>query len=394
MSAPIQTVNRPRSRTTFRSALTAACLFSCLGFYLQAESLSSSQITFESFLEHPPAIERMVCEEVTDARPAIPEQDAKLGHLALQQSGLIPTGAKFIPDDRVSAETNRVEIKWDGLNYLYFRSSPRFTSYVGKRNGTTWFGGPFPGGLFPGAVSVALIDPKINPAGFHAQQLNVFDAGVRRIVNLGLIDMDPGTARFDPKSHRLTASFHHAKWRGIDYTNANGSVEHTSVMPRSRSGIYSPTVRGILTADFNYSNNVPVAATISESPNSDGASPSTIRYRYSRGFYNGKLPVAFEIGGCTTRVLELTLADGPLSPDQFDPQFALPGKLSSETVWSNGLQYFRSAQNNATIRILTAKELAALRHNGWFPKLAVLSLLLSPALYLAYKLSHRSGATT
>ncbi len=354
---------------------------------LQAQEASngtqSLDLTFESFLEHPPEIASAICQETVDNSmldPALstnsvvtrqPNGTGPIHKLGKSQMQLITNSFTFL-----------VKFKWDGTNYLMFQkmdSGPG--QYRGRFNGVYWHGMVIPSGK-PGAgrVPITLIDPQINPPGFRQQQIAKAMDNVNSFVNLGFPAIDPGSLVWDKDNHRFSASFHRFSGNAVSPQRAtnNGSLIGVNITDSQQ--------HGTMTAELKYENEVPVMAVVRQQV-AGNDSEYTINYTYSPDFHLGRFPVEYTSGNHRVHYQELILVSGPIQKADFDPQVALKGKIAGQTFWSNGLTYYHNP-SLGVLKMPTTEDymamLARQNRTAVIGRMAIFILLMCPAIYWFY----------
>jgi len=349
----------------------------------------ASDLTFESFLQHPPVIssarfqmEQLERRDLYSPVASLPEQgqSQKRGN---NGSRVLPQFAPSLPrparsDTACIPVTYSYQVKLDGENYLLARLNPGPGSGSGGYwNQTRW---KTTGESEQDTnIGLVLADLQINPSNALFVNHKICKELVRNVANLGIYEMIPGSTIWREGDHHFSALYE-------DPESLASSDDATSSPLR-------------LEVDLTYSNNVPATASVTM----DSGRAFTVVYKYSALFFAGRFPVElsryfdFSRGedgrAYTIRFEDLALGQGPLPVSELDPLQALGVKFTSTIVWSNGVRYNSSPQGLSRIR--TSAEIAAIiakqRGLSLRSRVALLLFLTLPAVYLVvHTLKHRT----
>lgn len=252
-------------------------------------SSNSVPITFESFLTNPPAI--MDAEfEVDQSLP--PELRATHPNLDLNT-------------------TNPYILRLDGKNYILYQ--PAFGIYTGNFGGVGW--------RQVGQSPLQLADQKMNTPQVFSEIVGISKWPIYRFLNLGIEEIIPNTLNWAEGADSFTA-------KCLQDLSDEGN-----------------TNLGRINVQLHYVNGVPLTAITKDSWGRE----TTITYRYDPAFFDGILPVAFDVVAFqannapftifSLQIKKLQLSKQPIELNEFDPRIVLKGKYRGLIVWSNSLSY-------------------------------------------------------
>lgn len=277
--------------------------------------LDPSPVTFESFLSHPPEIARAVFEiRNTPFGQNSPSHDA--------------------------ANTHKGSIKFDGTNYIVDRfeavAEGEYHDITGRLGDVLW--------NYTRAPSQRLgilrkFDPSLGPKTFTWGGLeDIAKTPIRRLVNLGMVDMVPGTLVWDKSnSNQFSADFRIELLQPLPGVPDDGPGK-----------VSSPSIsQGKMMVQLHYESGVPISASVQERGKGDFLSNGkySVRYKYDPDFYHGRLPVEFAMfdsdgTNFIARFNQLDLSPKHLASSEFDPDEVLKGTfIRSILVTSNGVTY-------------------------------------------------------
>jgi hypothetical protein len=333
-----------------------ACLILPPSLIAQQKAVErTSELTYESFIQNPPAITNAVWEEETPARTMLDEA-AKAFHTT---------------DTNIPAETLAYRLMYDGENY--------FLGHVADVHSTVALGGS--GGQFksvqwgthyglnPKNCFVVAWDTNSDPVEAMLADLNHKVKGppysmvnqelmarysARKFLCLGMFEMVPGTLIWGADRHEFTATY--------DEPTAFNPVMVQDAASGSFRTNYVP-MHGQMTVKLTYEDEVPTKAEVAM----DCGIQYTLLYKYSSNFANGRLPVEFsryfdlargdEGRAYTIRVNKLEFASAPIPMEAFDFHKALDRRRVSVRMFSKG-EVYRETKTGLE-KVFTKEELAA-----------------------------------
>ncbi|HZQ47771.1 MAG TPA: hypothetical protein VFC07_12205 [Verrucomicrobiae bacterium] len=269
--------------------------------HINAEEPQSSDLrdlTFESFLQHPPLIANAIYEITTPP-------DADYPNAVLKQTFTLSS---------------------EDTNYLLKAVSTMGEFYGGRFGGVCWR-------LDQGVLMCS--DPALNPPGTPLEGEMMRRITVNRLLDLGIQPMVPGSVKWDKGQEQFTAGYKLAGPMFVWHRDANGTASKTNTVEG-----------GHLVVTLSYEKNVPVTASVKE----DSGRTYFIKYKYRSDFYKGRLPAEWTFYNdssfgekaevFTLRLLKLELSQSGSSLAAFDPRQALGKKIKQYGIWSNGVQYW------------------------------------------------------
>jgi hypothetical protein len=267
------------------------CLVFAFGVRGQdAPDAKKPTVTFESFLRNPPVMAdaefEMQMPPLSAATIAAFEQRAEKNKITS------PTFDSFTNDSRLI----RCSIKYDGGSFMLNRAG----SYGGRFGGVEW--------VVVGDLLRSLNTNWNHPDDSWSMQTRMISTPVRRLVNLGIEEMEPGTATWE---------------KGADHFTARACRESLST---------EGNASGIIEVRLTYSNGLPVSAVVTQ-PGSRRNDQTLISYKYDPAFFDGRLPVEFTTvkllrgpAKLTLSIKKLEISKSALGAAELDPAMALAGK--------------------------------------------------------------------
>ena len=266
-------------------------------------SSNSVPVTFESFLEHPPAIVDAEF-EITNP-PFPPEIIAQMKQTAEKENR---SGILEVLPQLASPQPNPCQLLLDETNMILNR--PAMGGYEGHFGSTDW-------ALI--GNSLRLVDHRINTTENDTGLLGVPEnkmRPVKRLLNLGMESMVSGTVEWVKGADHFTAKCNQV----LDGSNST---------------------EGRLDVSLHYANGVPLTATTRD----EWGNKEEITYKYDPAFFGGQLPVEFEVMGKSHKELfslqikKLQLPETHFDSTGFDPRVVLKGKYAMLIVESNNISY-------------------------------------------------------
>jgi hypothetical protein len=366
-SRPVKsaTVRGEANQDDYRRGFTLKCrasIFILLFYHVSALLLKAEQVgggpitdlTFESFIQHPPSIQNAVWEE-----------DVPRGVLDPAIPAMAGPGSHVMP-----AKAFVYRLVYDQQNY--------FLEHIADVNSRVALGGsggqfgPILWGAQHGRTDtncwITYFDTNTDPADYSPMQKPESKAppysmvnqelqaryDARRFLCLGMFEMVPGTAVWTNGGRQFTATYDEpSAFKTIVSSDSPSGSLRTNLVP----------LHGGMIVKLEYQNGVPVEALVAL----DCGVQYFVDYKYSRDFAAGRLPVEFsryfdpsrgdDGKAYTIRVKDLKLASGPIPLTEFDFHEALHRKYVSVKMWKNGEAYRESPQG--LMKALTAAEVAA-----------------------------------
>lgn len=252
------------------------------------DSLNSPSVTFESFLTNPPIIENAEFEIIKPSpSPEVLERIKK------HNGGILGLDTVYM-------------LRRDGTNFVLTQPN----SYNGSIGGTEW--------MFTRGV-LNLADPRINTPDAIGPAAGWPQIVTWKFLNLGIERMIPNTIQWKQGSDHFSAKSEN----GLGLTNF-GAAE----------------------VQLHYVDGVPLTCLIKYSQGPE----EEIQYRYDPTFFNGKLPVEYNVTGSypgtapsedfSLRIKDLQISSKHLDVDNFDPKIILKDKYRVMFMLSNDISYW------------------------------------------------------
>jgi hypothetical protein len=160
---------------------------------------------------------------------------------------------------------------------------------------------------------------------------------INRFMNLGIEDMVPNTLEWAKGTDHLTAKCQRVI---ADESDTN---------------------YGEIDVQLHYVNGVPLTAMTKDS----FGQKTEIQYKYSTNFFDGKLPVGFDVMGLgpnghagkifSLQINQLQLSEKPIDMAEFDPRIALNGSYRGLIFLSNNIEY-GVTRRGTTYRVMSLEE--------------------------------------
>jgi hypothetical protein len=272
-------------------ATSLLCFIFALGVRGQdrPDAKKPATVTFESFLRNPPVIANAEF-EMRLPRPS--SQMIDMLKQTAEKNNSPPPSDSFI----ITPGLVYCSIKYDGGSFMLNRDG----SYGGRFGHLEW--------LITGD-GLRLFSTNSNPPDYSSSMLIKMAATpVRRIVNLGIEEMEPGTASWVEGSDHFTARVCHESLS----TGRNTS--------------------GIIDVQLTRSNGLPEKAVVTQ-PGPEAKDETVISYKYDPAFFDGRLPVEFTtskpLRGANTlkiSIKKLEISPSALGDAELDPRKALKEK--------------------------------------------------------------------
>lgn len=306
-----------RFLSRFAPSILACLILAVKNCGAEQSSRATNIVTFESFLRTAPIIASAQF-QLQLPPPSQTSIDA-LKRMAQQDKATIGNPDSITDAPRVV----NCSAKYDSGSFLLNRSG----NYGGRLGNLEWF-------LI--GDGLRLFDTSLNrPDNSWSMQIKMASTPVRRLINLGIEEMIPGTVMWE---------------RGSDHFTARASKDSFSTDGNDS---------GVIQVRLSYSNGLPREAMVTQT----GQDETVITYKYDSSFFDGQLPVEFisakPLRGSTAKI-KLTIQSLVLSPvaltsAELDPREILKGKYHQLFVVSNNVPN-SVAKNGGLHPVLTPTE--------------------------------------
>jgi len=291
---------------------------------------TSSGVTFESLLEHPPVIADVIFEK------------------------------EMFPESVPEAARKQVfEVKLDGDNYFLsaFAGDMPSDTYGGRFGGVRW---EVHGGYLTKS------DPELNQLGSPLDGVEwVTRMTANMVINMGLFELIPGSAIWDAAQHRVVGRMSDGRQILAQFTYVAGLPTQCTIK-EGTAGHSIGSITYQYRPDF-HGGRLPIEFTRS--------ADADAKYEQSKLF--------------TIRIRKLEFSTGPIPADIMNPVSALGQKLKGVAMYSNSVLYLVGDSGKIT-RAQTAEEVneqvAKMQGTRWsraslFARLCVFAVLFGiPAL--------------
>ena len=249
-------------------------LSTSVGLAADSEMTNTIPVTFESFLTNPPVIT----------------------HAEFEVDQPFPPEVRAAHPDWPSVQTNRWILRADGTNYMLYQ--PVLGGYMGRFGSIEW--------RKPRDGPLQLADMKFNSQYAHLQVGSISSLPIRRLLNLGILQMIPNTL----------------VW-------VEGAEHFTAKCVKDQTEEYKAEDIRTMDVRLKYMNGVPLTATTKD----PWGGETEIIYKYDSLFFEGKIPAAFDVmwfhAGSAQSILysvqikELQLSRQHIDLNEFDPRIVV-----------------------------------------------------------------------